>query len=182
MRDKIVFVVSFGGHGDIRRVMRYITTGDAPQVPGITVAHPPHDYALAVVLFGLADRGVVPADQVTLLRDGIETFLLASQQTLVDTALANATFSQARDMQKAMPEPAATFMRYVNDRSVANWADAGAVPDAERRRDPRPLSAAPPIGRAPRSTCCTVTATRSFRRPSRACSPTTCGHAASTST
>ena len=80
--------------------------------------HPPHDYAASVVLYGLADRGVVPADQVQPLRDGIETFLLASQLTLVDMTQANATFEQAREMQKSLPEPAATFMGYVNDRDV----------------------------------------------------------------
>jgi len=118
IRDKVAFIVSFGGHGDIRRVMRYIATGDAPRVAGITL-HPPHDYAVAVVLYGLADRGVVPADQVAVLRGGIETFLLASQLTLVDMTKADATFAAAREMQKTMPQPAATLMGYVNDRDVA---------------------------------------------------------------
>jgi len=112
-----VLIVSFGGHGDLRRVLRYIATGEAPRLPGITV-HPPHDYAASVVLYGLADRGVVPDDQVQPLRDGIETFLLASQLTLVDMTQANATFERARTMQKALPEPAATLMGYVNDRAV----------------------------------------------------------------
>jgi dienelactone hydrolase len=118
IRDKVAFIVSFGGHGDIRRVMRYIATGEAPRVEGITL-HPPHDYAVAVVLYGLADRGVVPADQVAVLRGGIETFLLASQLTLVDMTKADATFAAAREMQKTMPEPAATLMGYVNERDVA---------------------------------------------------------------
>ena len=115
--DKVAFVVSFGGHGDLRRVLRYIATGEATAIPGITV-HPPHDYAVSVVLFGLADRGVVPPDQVQPLRDGIETFLLASQLTLVDMNQANATFTKAREMQTRLPEPAATFMGYVNNRDV----------------------------------------------------------------
>jgi len=117
IRDKVAFVVSFGGHGDLRRVLRYIATGEAPAIPGITV-HPPHDYAASVVLYGVADRGLVPADQVQALRDGIETFLLASQLTLVDMNRANATFAKAREMQTRLPEPAATFMGYVNNRDV----------------------------------------------------------------
>jgi dienelactone hydrolase len=117
IRDKVAFIVSFGGHGDLRRVLRYIATGEAPHLPGITV-HPPHDYAASVVLYGLADRGIVPAEQVQPLRDGIETFLLASQLTLVDMNQANATFAKAREMQKTLPEPAATLMSYVNDRAV----------------------------------------------------------------
>ncbi len=117
IRDKVAFIVSFGGHGDLRRVLRYIATGEAPRLPGITL-HPPHDYAASVVLYGLADHGIVPEDQVQPLRDGIETFLLASQQTLVDMTLANATFARAREMQKPLPEPAQTLMSYVNDRAV----------------------------------------------------------------
>ena len=66
IRDKVAFVLSFGGHGDLDRVMRYLTTGQAPQVPGLET-HPPHDYGVAVILYGLADRGVVPADQVVAL-------------------------------------------------------------------------------------------------------------------
>jgi hypothetical protein len=117
IRDKVAFIVSFGGHGDIRRVMHYIATGEAPRVEGITL-HPPHDYAVAVVLYGLADRGIVPAGQVAVLRSGIETFLLASQLTLVDMTKADATFATARGLQKTMPEPSATLMGYVNDRDV----------------------------------------------------------------
>jgi hypothetical protein len=117
IRDKVAFVVSFGGHGDLRRVLHYIATGEAPAIPGITV-HPPHDYAASVVLYGLADRGIVPVDQVQPLRDGIETFLLASQLTLVDMNQANATFTKAREMQTRLPEPAATLMGYVNNRDV----------------------------------------------------------------
>ena len=118
IRDKVAFVVSFGGHGDLRRVLRYIATGESPSVPGVTV-YPPHDYAVSVVLYGLADRGLVPPAQVGRLRDGIETFLYASQLTLVDMTRANDTFARARTMQSEMPEPAATLMRYVNDRDVA---------------------------------------------------------------
>jgi dienelactone hydrolase len=116
IRDKVTFVLSFGGHGDLGRVMRYLTTGEAPQVAGLTT-HPPHDYGVAVILYGLADL-VVPADQVVALREGIETFLLASQLTLVSMDQANATFAKAREMAKALPEPSQTLLTYVNDRAV----------------------------------------------------------------
>lgn len=117
IRDKVAFVLSFGGHGDLPRVMRYLATGEAPHVAGLK-PHPPHDYGVAVILYGLADRGVVPPDQVATLRDGIRTFLLASQLTLVSMDEANATFAKARAMAKEMPEPARTYMNYVNDRAV----------------------------------------------------------------
>ena len=117
IRDRVAFVVSFGGHGDLPRVMHYLATGEAPVVAGLT-PHPPHDYGVAVILYDLADHGVVPADQVAGLRHGVETFLLASQLTLVNMDQANATFAEARTMAEAMPEPSRTYMGYVNDRSV----------------------------------------------------------------
>jgi dienelactone hydrolase len=118
VRDKIAFVVSFGGHADLPRVMRYLATGKSVEAPGVPPAPPPHDYGVAVILYGLADQGMVPQEQVAGLRDGIRTFLLASQLTLVSTDQAAAMFTQARQMAMAMPEPARTFMGYVNDRAV----------------------------------------------------------------
>jgi dienelactone hydrolase len=116
IRENVAFVLSFGGHGDLGRVLTYLATGEAVQAPGIET-HPPHDYGLAVILYAAADR-VVPPSQVEALRDGIRTFLLASQLTLVDMNQANAKFEQAREMVKALPEPAATYLTWVNDRNV----------------------------------------------------------------
>jgi dienelactone hydrolase len=116
IRDKVAYVVSFGGHGDLGRVLKYLATGEAVQAPGVAT-HPPHDYGVAVILYAAADR-VVPAEQVVALREGIGTFLLASQLTLVNMDQANATFQKARDMVKALPEPSATLLTYVNDRNV----------------------------------------------------------------
>jgi dienelactone hydrolase len=123
IRDKVAFVLSFGGHGDLGRVMRYLTTGEAPQVEGLET-HPPHDYGVAVILYGLADRGVVPPEQVVALREGIETFLLASQLTLVSMDKANATFAKAREMATTLPEPSRTYLNYVNDRAVGKLGPA----------------------------------------------------------
>ena len=116
LRDKVAYVVSFGGHGDLARVLKYLATGEAVQAPGVAT-HPPHDYGVAVILYAAADR-VVPAEQVAALREGVGTFLLASQLTLVNMDEANATFQKARDMVKALPEPSATLLTYVNDRNV----------------------------------------------------------------
>ena len=118
IKDHVAFVLSFGGHGDMPRVMKYLATGQELPAPG-AVTHPPHDYGVAVILYRLAEYGVVPADQVTRLRDGVRTFLLASQLTLVDMDQANATFQKARDMATTMPEPSRTYMNYVNDRAVS---------------------------------------------------------------
>ena len=116
IHDTVAYVVSFGGHGDLGRVLHYLATGEAVQAPGVKTI-PPHDYGVAVILYATADR-VVPADQVKPLRAGIETFLLASQLTLVDMNQANATFAKARAMVSGLPEPAATYLTYVNDRNV----------------------------------------------------------------
>ncbi len=116
IRDKVAYVVSFGGHGDLGRVLHYLATGEAVQAPGV-VTIPPHDYGVAVILYAAADR-VVPPEQVMGLRAGIGTFLLASQLTLVDMKQANATFAKAREMVKELPEPSATYLTYVNDRNV----------------------------------------------------------------
>jgi hypothetical protein len=122
IRDKVAFVVSFGGHGDLPRVLRYLATGEAPRVEGL-VTHPPHDYGVTVILYGLAER-VVPPAQAEPLREAVRTFLLASQLTLVDMNEANATFAKARDMAKTLPEPAATYLAYVNDRNVKKLGPA----------------------------------------------------------
>jgi acetyl esterase/lipase len=116
-------VLSFGGHADLPRVMRYLATGEEAQVPGVET-HPPHDYGVAVILYGLADQGIVPQEQVAPLRKGVETFLYASQLTLVDMRQADATFQKARDYAKTLPEPAAMYMAYVNDRNVAKLGPA----------------------------------------------------------
>ena len=75
------------------KVMR-IATGEETEVPGVP-RHPPHDYGVAVILYGLADHGVVPLEQVNALRQGIATFLLASQQAMVDPPTSERTFREA---------------------------------------------------------------------------------------
>jgi hypothetical protein len=118
IKDKLAFVVSSGGHADLPRVMRYLATGEEPHVDGLTTKRP-HDYGVAVILYGLADHGVVPPDQVVPLRDGIRTFLLASQQAMIDKPLSERTFEQARVYEPTLPEPSRTYMKYVNDRATA---------------------------------------------------------------
>jgi hypothetical protein len=79
-----------GGHGDLPRVLRYLCTGIEPPRPGDPPGapprvRPPHDYGVAVILVGIADR-MVPPDQVEPLRRGIVTFLTASQLDLIDNS------------------------------------------------------------------------------------------------
>jgi len=117
IRDHVKFVVSLGGHGDMRRVMRYLATGVAPKVDGLE-NHPPHDYGVAVILNSLADRGIVPSEQAVPLQSAIETYLKASQATVISDAAAAPIFAEAKTMGAALPEPSRTYMQYVNDRDV----------------------------------------------------------------
>ncbi len=116
IKDRVAFVVSFGGHGDLPRVMQYLCTGRSVPVEGL-VYHRPHDYGVAVILYGIAHT-VVPPEQVEPLLEGVQTFLLASQLTLIDRGLADATFEKARSIAKTLPEPSSIYLSYVNDRNV----------------------------------------------------------------
>lgn len=123
LRDKAAYVFSFGGHGDLQRVLRYLCTGLEPLPPGAPAGtrphvRPPHDYGVAVILIGLADR-MVPAEQVQPLRRGLETFLTASQLTLVDMELAKKTFAESQAIAASLPEPSKTLMEHVNARDIA---------------------------------------------------------------
>ena len=129
LRDKVGYVMSFGGHGDLPRVMKYLASGNAPEMPPLGEAtadvagaehvtiKPPHDYGVAVVLSGVADQ-LVPHEQVAPLREGILTFLLASSLDMTDKARAEIEFARARDFQTTLPEPARTLMMHVNNRDV----------------------------------------------------------------
>lgn len=115
IRDRAAFVMSFGGHGDLPRTLRYLCTGSQPDG-----AHrPPHDYGVAIILLSLAER-VVPADQAAPLRTAILTFLEGSRLDKVDKARSAAEFEHARTLAAALPEPARTLMRQVNERDVAH--------------------------------------------------------------
>jgi hypothetical protein len=129
IRDKVAFIMSFGGHGDLARVMHYLCSGQvvgdidrAKRSSAVSGAshvqvHPPHDYGLAIVLLSLADR-VVPADQIEPLSRGIDGFLLASSLDMTDKPAAAREFARMREYAATLPEPAKTLMGYVNDRAV----------------------------------------------------------------
>lgn len=129
IRDHVAFVLSFGGHGDLARVMHYLCSGQVlgdlerakPSSAVVGAAqvgvHPPHDYGVAVVLLSLADR-VVPADQVAALSRGIDGFLLASSLAVTDQAAALTVFDEMKTYADTLPEPSRTLMTYVNERAV----------------------------------------------------------------
>jgi dienelactone hydrolase len=113
IKNGVAFVMAFGGHADLPRTLKYLCTGIQPD--GKTF--PPHDYGLAIVLYGAADR-VVPAEQVPALRAAILSFLEASRLDMVDKARSQAEFERAKTLAASLPEPSRTFMDYVNTRDV----------------------------------------------------------------
>ena len=125
LRGRAAFVLSFGGHANLQRVLRFLCSGMEPAPPGgphdISPAAEqyrlPHDYGVVIVLLGGADR-VVPPGQVEPLRAAILTFLRASHYDLIDKRRAAEVFAEAKRMAGALPEPARTFMTQVNDRDV----------------------------------------------------------------
>ena len=129
LRDRVAYVLSFGGHDDLPRVLRYLCTGVEPLPkrelrlsggdPGELLVRAPHDYGVAVMLFGIAQR-VVPAAQADALRSAVQRFLLASALDTVDKAQADTEFAAIRDLTAKLPEPSRTLMRYVNDRDVVH--------------------------------------------------------------
>ncbi len=127
LRDKVAYVFAFGGHDDLPRVLRYLCTGQEPmprQQVRLNADQPftraPHDYGVAVMLLGVAERLVPPA-QVARLREGIHRYLWASAlDGGVDKTKAQAEFDAVRADAKAMPEPSATLLREVLDRDVVH--------------------------------------------------------------
>lgn len=112
--NRLAFAMAFGGYGDLPRVLRYLCTGIQPD----SAYRKPHDYGLAIVLLGVADR-VVPPDQVEPLRTAILTFLDASRLDLSDKTQSDAEFVRAKQLEAGLPLPARTYMDYVNQRDVA---------------------------------------------------------------
>ena len=134
LRDRVAFVMSFGGHGDLARTLRYLCTGIQPNGDH----RPPHDYGVAIILLSVAEQ-VVPAEQVEPLRTAILTFLEGSRLDMVDKGKSAAEFEHARTLAAALPEPAQTLMRYVNERDVAHLGPI-LLPHVTQLGDDRMLS------------------------------------------
>ena len=135
LADRVAYVLSFGGHDDLPRVLRYLCTGTEPYPQDAVrltaggadntetirpFVRPPHDYGVAVILLGTADR-LVPSAQVAPLRRALRRYLLASAlDTNVDKNSAAREFDELRSLQKKLPEPSASLLRLVNDRDVVH--------------------------------------------------------------
>jgi dienelactone hydrolase len=161
LAGRVAYVMSFGGHDDLPRVLRYLCTGSEP-VPQDAVrltaggadntepvrpfVRAPHDYGVAVILLGAADR-IVPPAQVAPLRAAVRRYLFASAlDTNVDKTGAAREFAELRALQKKLPEPSATLLRLVNDRDVVHLGSRllpytsalGADPALSVSKSPKP--------------------------------------------
>ena len=130
LASRVAYVFSLGGHDNLARVMEYLCTGsEVRPMPDVVLGRsirpptftlPPHDYGVAVVLLALADQ-MVPAAQVDRLRAGIRQYLWASAlDGGVDKARAPAEFEAVQKLQKTLPEPSATLLRYTIERDLVH--------------------------------------------------------------
>jgi dienelactone hydrolase len=154
LRDRVAFVFSFGGHADLPRVLRYACTGVEPQPMdnlrrffGAEYGQPPppHDYGVVVLLFTMADR-LVPPPQVKPLREAVRQFLWASYVDRSDAQQAATEFRAVRELERTLPEPSRTLLRYVNERDVVHLGARllpfvdfyGQAPALSVERSPKP--------------------------------------------
>ncbi len=115
LRNRVAWVLSLGGHGDLPRTLRYLSTGIEPDGH----RRPPHDYGVAIILLDTAAQ-LVPPSQVAPLQEAILSFLEASRLDLVDKEAAAREFARARSLAASLDEPARTLMAYVNNRDVGH--------------------------------------------------------------
>jgi hypothetical protein len=114
LRDRVAYVVSLGGHGDLPRTVRFLATGILPD--GSRGAA--HDYGLAVTLHNVVP-GLVPPEQVEPLRQGLRTFLLASTVYMSDQDAGRRMYEESVRLESTLPEPARRLLHYANSRDVA---------------------------------------------------------------
>ncbi len=116
LRDRLLYVFSFGGHDDLLDVLAYFCRSGA----NLPTGQPqPHDYGVAIVLLSVAHELVPPA-QVAPLTDAVRHFLWASYLTRIDQTAAAREFAAVRALEQRMPPPASTILHYVNERDVAH--------------------------------------------------------------
>ena len=143
LAGKLDMAVSFGGYGDLPRVLRYLCTGVLPD----GTRQPAHDYG-AVMFVLHAIPYLVPADQVTPLDRAVRVFVDASMIDVSDPPRATALFREARDLGEALPEPARSVMADVSARDATRLGprlfalaeQVGGAPDVSPERSPATIA------------------------------------------
>jgi dienelactone hydrolase len=125
-RERVSAVLSFGGYGDLGRVLRYLCTGNPgmpPRVNGLVenASHihvsTPNEYGAVAALLSLADH-LVPPEQVDPLRTAVTIFLEGSSLERLDHGASQALFARSRALGQALPEPGRGLVGLVNDRKA----------------------------------------------------------------
>ncbi len=143
LRDRVAYVFSFGDHADLPRVLRYLCTSveeqPADHLRVLTkrkegrYVPPPHDYGVVVILLGMVDQLVPPA-QVEPLRGAVLRFLWASYLDRADKPQAEREFAVVRAVARTLPEPSSTPPRLRQQpRCRAPWRAAAPPPQLLRR-------------------------------------------------
>lgn len=114
LAGRVEMVMSFGGHGNLPRVIEYLCTGLLPD----GTVQPAHDYGAAILLLAALPH-LVPAEQVAPLEQAVRLFLDASMVDVGDPPRGAALFADARRLGDALPEPARSIMADVSARDVS---------------------------------------------------------------
>lgn len=113
LAGRLDLVGSFGGYGDLPRVLQYLCTGLLPD----GTRQPAHDYGTVMFLLHAIPH-LVPAEQVTPLDRAVRVFLDASMVDVAEPARAATLFREARELGAALPEPARSVMADVSARDA----------------------------------------------------------------
>ena len=156
LRDQLLYVVSLGGHHDLPRVLYYLCTGleqpaltagvhdeGAPVTAG--TRRPPHDYGVAILLLGMADR-LVDSDHVEPFRRLLRRYLSASYVDRYDPPQADREFARIRAELGALTEPSANLIASLAGGDVDALGpsllpyldDYGGEPSLSPSRSPKP--------------------------------------------
>ncbi|MCR4375360.1 MAG: hypothetical protein NUW22_10965, partial [Acidobacteria bacterium] len=114
LAGRVEMVMSFGGHGDLPRVIEYLCTGLLPD----GTVQPAHDYGAAILLLAALPH-LVPAGQVAPLEHAVRVFLDASMVDVAEPHRSALLFAEARRLGDALPEPARAIMADVSARDAS---------------------------------------------------------------
>ena len=135
LAGKVQLVVSLGGHADLPRVMTYLCTGILPD--GTTP--PPHEYGIVLILLGALDTSCRPirSSRCAARSSRSSTRRATTRRTCPKS---KELFDLARARTAGLPEPARTYMQWVNDRKRRRSAQALLPLDRDARRRARALA------------------------------------------
>lgn len=114
VRERVAFVLSLGGHGDLLRALDVVGGGVLTGAPDVDA----DVFGLAIVLANVADRAV-PSEQVAPVREWAVTFLEAGHLPFEEEARRRELFERANTIAAALPEPASTLVRHARAENVA---------------------------------------------------------------